>query len=214
MEKIQYTVYKTINLINNNYYIGVHKTKNINDSYFGSGKILKQAIKKYGIDNFIKHILYVFDTAEEAYSKEKEIVNDRFIKEENTYNVAIGGVPTTNFYPNRIYLTGDSHPMWGKKHSDESNRRRAQKLLGKKMSLESSIKKSISLRGQKSWNKGRRLSDDDKNAKSIAALRLEKLECPFCGKLSDPGNSKKWHFDNCKLSRSVIYSYISKIFVN
>ena len=113
MEKIQYTVYKTINLINNNYYIGVHKTKNINDSYFGSGKILKQAIKKYGIDNFIKHILYVFDTAEEAYSKEKEIVNDRFIKEENTYNVAIGGVPTTNFYPNRIYLTGDSHPMWG-----------------------------------------------------------------------------------------------------
>ena len=68
--------------------------------------------------------------------------------------------------------TANSHPMWGKKHSDESNRRRAQKLLGKNMSLESSIKKSISLRGQKSWNKGRRLSDDDKNAKSIAALRL------------------------------------------
>lgn len=199
MEKTYYTVYKTTNIINNNYYIGVHKTKDINDSYLGSGKILKQAIQKYGLDNFVKEILYIFDTPEKAYDKEKEIVNEIFVKEETTYNIAIGGVPTTDFFPNRIYLTGEDHPMWGKKHSDESNKKRAQRLLGKKMSLESSIKKSISLKGHKSWNKGKNLSDEDKAAKSIAALNLEKLKCPYCGKLSDPGNSKKWHFDNCKL---------------
>lgn len=43
-----YTVYKTTNIINGKYYIGVHKTTNPNDSYLGSGKAIKEAIKKYG----------------------------------------------------------------------------------------------------------------------------------------------------------------------
>lgn len=82
--------------------------------------------------------------------------------------------------------------------SEESNIKRSKTQTGKKMSIESSIKKSISLKGIKSWNKGKKLSDIDKLNKSIAAKKLEKLECPYCGKLSDPGNSKKWHFDRCK----------------
>jgi len=202
MEKIYYTVYKTINLINGNYYIGVHKTKNLNDSYLGSGKILKQAIKKYGSSNFIKEILFIFDNPEEAYNKEREIVNSDFVKETNTYNVAIGGIPTTDFYPHRIYLSGDKHPMWGKKHSEESNKKRAKKLLGKKMSDAARANMSKSQKGHKSWNKGKSLSDKDKQAKSIAALKLVKLECPYCKKLTDPGNSKQWHFENCKMKNN------------
>jgi group I intron endonuclease len=198
MKKIYYTIYKTTNLINNKCYIGVHKTTNINDSYLGSGNVIKQAIKKHGRINFNKEILYIFNSAEEAYDKEKEIVNNIFIKDKNTYNIALGGVPTTDCYPNRRYLTGKDHPMCGKKHSDESNKRRAEKLKGKKMSIESRLKMSKSQKGHKSWNKGKNLTKLDKLAKSIAALKLKKIECPHCKKLSDPGNSKKWHFDNCK----------------
>ena len=40
-----YTVYKITNTLNNRYYIGVHKTNKINDSYYGSGIIIKEAIK-------------------------------------------------------------------------------------------------------------------------------------------------------------------------
>jgi hypothetical protein len=38
--------YKTINKINNKYYIGVHSTNDIKDGYLGSGVALKRAIRK------------------------------------------------------------------------------------------------------------------------------------------------------------------------
>lgn len=199
MKKIYYTVYKTTNLLNNKYYIGVHKTININDSYIGSGKILKLAIKKYGIENFKKEIIYIFDNSKDAYNKEKEIVDDLFVKNENTYNLTLGGIPTTDFYPNRKYLIGENHPMWGKKHSDESNEKRRIAVTGRKHSKEAIKKISENNKGKISWCKGKKLSKSDIKNKSIAALKLEKIECPHCKKLSDPGNSKRWHFNNCKL---------------
>lgn len=86
-----YLIYKTTNLINNKYYVGSHKTSNINDDYYGSGKLLKIAIKKYGIENFKKEILYIFSNKEEMFLKEKEIVNEEFVKDKNNYNLKIGG---------------------------------------------------------------------------------------------------------------------------
>lgn len=86
-----YTIYKITNLINNKIYIGKHKTLDINDSYFGSGKLLKLAIDKYGFENFKKEIIYMFDNESEMNEKEKELVNEEFVKSNDNYNMKIGG---------------------------------------------------------------------------------------------------------------------------
>lgn len=65
----------------------MHKTANLDDDYMGSGKRLKHAIKKYGIENFKKEILYVFDNEEDMKDKEKELV----VLNEMSYNLCEGG---------------------------------------------------------------------------------------------------------------------------
>ena len=48
-------IYKTTNLLNGKIYIG--KDKRNDRKYLGSGKILRQAVSKYGLRNFSKEIL-------------------------------------------------------------------------------------------------------------------------------------------------------------
>ena len=65
-----YTVYKITNLINNKIYIGVHETIDLKDNYMGSGKLIKSAIKKYGIENFKKEYIAIFNEREKSYDLE------------------------------------------------------------------------------------------------------------------------------------------------
>ena len=58
MKRFQ-VIYLITNLINNKIYIGKHITDDLNDNYFGSGTVIKQAIKKYGLENFTKTYLLV-----------------------------------------------------------------------------------------------------------------------------------------------------------
>lgn len=48
-------IYKITNILNGKIYIG--KDEFSNSEYFGSGKLIKRAIIKYGKKNFIKEIL-------------------------------------------------------------------------------------------------------------------------------------------------------------
>lgn len=86
-----YIVYKIVNNINGKIYIVVHQTVDINDGYMGSGKNIKRAIKKYGKENFTKHIIEKFDTPEKMFEMEANLVNDEFLNSNKNYNIVIGG---------------------------------------------------------------------------------------------------------------------------
>ena len=95
-----YYVYKITNKINDKIYIGVHRTKDLSDGYMGSGSYLKRAQLKYGIENFEKEILFIYDNPEQMYEKEAEIVNAEFILNESNYNLTVGGVGDFSYINN------------------------------------------------------------------------------------------------------------------
>lgn len=81
-------IYKITNKINGKWYIGKHNGKNLN--YFGSGKLLKQALEKYGKDNFERVILEEVDI--DINSREKYwIEKTNAINDPMSYNLATGG---------------------------------------------------------------------------------------------------------------------------
>lgn len=83
-----YTIYKTTNIINGKFYIGKHQTKDLNDGYIGSGRLLKQAISKYGIDNFHTEILHICKDVKHMNLLEKILVVP---DAETNYNLCPGG---------------------------------------------------------------------------------------------------------------------------
>lgn len=98
-----YTIYKITNKINKKTYIGKHQTKRLDDDYFGSGKRLKYAVNKHGRENFVKEILYVFDTEAEMNAKESELVTEEFCKRDDTYNICEGGKGGWSFVNREIW---------------------------------------------------------------------------------------------------------------
>lgn len=86
-----FIIYKITNSINCKIYVGMHKTKNLDDGYMGSGKAIKRAIRKYGLNSFSKTILFFCENEQEMMKKEAEIVDAVFCLRKDTYNICAGG---------------------------------------------------------------------------------------------------------------------------
>jgi hypothetical protein len=72
-------IYEIKNKINGKVYIG-QRSSNELGSYWGSGKLIKHAIDKYGIDSFERTILERCSTKDELNEREKY-----WIKEKDSY---------------------------------------------------------------------------------------------------------------------------------
>ena len=117
-ENIKFIVYLTVNIMNKKIYIGVHKTDTSKfDGYLGCGVYENQpntyknssthfqyAVNKYGVNKFIRFTLYEFDTEEEAYKMEEQLVTKEFVQREDTYNMMIGGKNWTNNQKVKVYM--------------------------------------------------------------------------------------------------------------
>lgn len=92
-----YYIYKITLLkgsLTGKYYIGQHRTKNINDGYAGSGTILLNYYKVYGEregETYIKEILQYCESITELNKIEKELIADRYDTDDNCINLIAGG---------------------------------------------------------------------------------------------------------------------------
>ena len=125
-------VYLTTNIANQKFYVGVHSTYNLDDGYLGSGIILKNAINKYGKNNFKRQILYYCLTAIDAYEIESKIVNKNLTSRFDCYNIVLGGfggyqlfnshIENINSFKDKCIkrMLGKNNPMYNKKHTEET----------------------------------------------------------------------------------------------
>lgn len=131
-EKQYHFIYKTVNLINGQYYIGMHSTNCLEDDYIGSGMRLWYSIKKYGRENFKKEILEFLPDRKTLDLREEEIVTKEIVSDPMCLNLKTGGQKS----PGTL----------GKKYSEETRKKmsanNARAMLGKHHTDE--VKKQIS----------------------------------------------------------------------
>ena len=83
--------YKTVNLINGRYYLGMHSTNKLNDGYIGSGTRLWYEIRKYGKENFKLEVLKHFNSREELVQAEGKLITEEDLKNKDCLNLSPGG---------------------------------------------------------------------------------------------------------------------------
>jgi group I intron endonuclease len=219
-----YYLYEIKNNINGKIYVGVHKTKRIDDGYMGSGKVIQSAIKKYGRDNFTKTIIETFNTLESMYAREREVVTEEFVSSSKTYNLAVGGSGGS------ILQNRKSWPK-GKKHSEETiqklkisstGRRHSDQTLEKMKKNNWAVKNPKEQRehakvaGKKRWD-CLKTEDHKKEAKNKISQSLKqtnkqrigphpnvgikrsKVKCPHCNKEGATNTMSRFHFDKCNI---------------
>lgn len=213
----KYVIYKITNLLTNKSYVGKHVTKNINDKYMGSGKVLKQSLKKYGIDNFIKEII------EEC--ENEDIMNQReifWISQLNTflpngYNINVGGKGGDNFTHNpnkelirlKIIESKRNNPNL---FSEDTKKKMSETRKGKSISPTYSVTcpycdKTGDKRNMVRWH----FDNCSLNPNNVNKKRsFEKKQCPHCLMFHTPQNLAQSHLNFCKENPNRIikdYSY-------
>lgn len=106
-------IYKTTNILNNKIYIGLSTKKSKeNPFYFGSGKLIRRAISKYGKSAFNKEII-----VESIYFDytDLQFLEIYFIKQYNSTNLEIG----YNISQGGDCNYGETNGMYGKTHSKD-----------------------------------------------------------------------------------------------
>ena len=158
-DNIMYYIYLIVNSVNGKTYVGQRKSSKewYEDKYMGSGKHLKSAIKKYGIENFEKFLIQHCYSKEETNKAEKFWIAEYRRRGKAEYNIADGG---------------QGGNIKGHSVSEETRKKISESLKGRKQSEETKRKRSKSLKGENrseetkqkisEAQKGRKLSEEHK----------------------------------------------------
>lgn len=195
--KLYNYIYKITNLVNKKIYIGKHSTDNMNDSYMGSGRLIKQAESKYGINNFSKEIIAFTDNLDRLNFLEKFYIKKYRSKDlSKGYNLTDGGEGTLGKFYDKDY----------RKRLSEGAKRRYEKdsstygFTGKHWTEEQ--KKHLS--ELKKGKKRKPFSEEHKNNMSLSQKGKSKPKYRWLTpigeiKIMNMSNAHKYHPDWVKI---------------
>lgn len=155
-----YYIYLIVNKVNGKTYVGQRKSSKqcYLDSYMGSGKHLKAAKAKYGIENFEKFLIQYCYSKEETDKAERFWIAEYRRRGKAEYNIADGGQGYSNKgrhcseeHRKKISesLKGKPSGNKGKHISEEARKKISESNKGKHRSEESRKKISESMKGDK-----------------------------------------------------------------
>ena len=191
----QHYIYMTTDHLHNKKYIGKHFGE-LNDNYFGSGKIISRVIKKYGTDILTKEILYISKDAEENNQKEKEFIAlYDAVKSNDFYNIIAGGDGGDIFHTlplehqellkqqYSLRSKGENNPRYGVHLSEETKEKIRRNRDTSFTQTETYRKrKSEAVKGEKNGMYGKK-DNAAINGKKIAMLNeKEEVVQVFCSK--------------------------------
>lgn len=145
-------IYKTTNLINGRIYIG-QRAGTFKQNYFGSGLEITRAVLKYGKENFKVEII--------GYASDRNALNLLEIKKIKEYREVCGTAFLYNIADGGqggdigCSLSGESHPNWGKKFSEETKEKLRKAWEHRVVSEETKKKISVSMSGENNTFFGR-----------------------------------------------------------
>lgn len=125
----KWTLYCHINKINGKKYVGITSKSNPNSRWrnglgYADTPHFWRAIQKYGWESFEHIILSSKLTKEEACDLEMYLIKSLKLQDDKFgYNIGNGGESGS--------LKGKDHPMYGRRHTPESNEKNRQAHLGK-----------------------------------------------------------------------------------
>ena len=181
-------IYLIVNKVNGKTYVGQRKSSKewYEDKYMGSGKHLKSAQAKYGIENFEKFLIQHCYSKEETNKAEKFWIAEYRRRGKAEYNIADGGEGGG--------FKGKHHSQESKRKLSEANKGNIPGNKGKHHSEEAKKKISEANKCRKAWNKGKPMSEEQK--KKLSEAHKEKKHNPHSEetkqKISEAMKCKHW----------------------
>lgn len=201
-------IYMTENLINHKKYIGQKKSnKFLENKYLGSGTYLKNAIKKYGKENFKVCLIDTAESFEELNEKEIYYISKyNAVNSDEFYNMSTGGV-----------LFGQGHILHHtyetKQRISKANSGKNNKFFGHKHSEETKEK----LRN--AWKQRKLIPVSDETRRKMSESRKgKKFTDEHKRKISEAQKGKKGNNFGKKLSKDVrnkiSYTISQQVWIN